>query len=148
MVNSSATCGLDRVHVPDDVGHGDVRRRQFFNETIVSAHPGDRRVVTLLLEHHPRVLRNGLERIVIDLAPLQDRDLGVEEIHQLSENPALCLTTQAQQDEIVMSENPVHDHGDDSIIESDDAGEDVLTGLELGDQVLPQFILYGARLIS
>src|SRR5205823_7017830 len=39
---------LDRVHVPDDVGDGDVRGRELLDVARVARQPGDRRAVAVL----------------------------------------------------------------------------------------------------
>jgi hypothetical protein len=42
---ASAASGADGINVPDDVGHGYVGCGEFFDETKVAGHPGDRGVV-------------------------------------------------------------------------------------------------------
>src|SRR4029079_18663309 len=74
-----AARGLDRVHVADQVGDGDVGGRQLLDVALLPADPGDRRRVTALGQQLARVLGNRRERVVVDLAPGHDRNQLVEQ---------------------------------------------------------------------
>ena len=92
---------LDRIDVADDVGNGDIGRRELFHEPELARQPRDRRTVAVLRNDLAAVLGDRIERIVVDLAAGDDGNLLVEQRDQLAEDPAFRLTTQTQQDEVV-----------------------------------------------
>src|SRR6266436_5212077 len=74
---ASTARGADGIDVADDVGHGDIGRGEFFDETIFARHPGDRRVVAISGNCFAACTADRLERIVIDFAAGDDRHVGV-----------------------------------------------------------------------
>ncbi len=87
-----------------------------------------------------------MERVVVHLAAGEDRDLLVEQGGQLAEDAALRLSSETQQDEVVAGEDRVDHLGDDGILVADDAGEDLLAGLQHADEVVPHLVLYGPEM--
>ena len=135
---------LDRVEIADQVGDRDVRRRQLLDVAAVAIEPRDRQVVALGL--HPGAARGAdrAERIVVDLAARNDRDLGVEQIGERPQDPALRLAAQAEQDEVVPRQNRVHDLRHDGVVVADDARKDRLAAAQALDQVVADFVLDAA----
>ena len=85
-----------------------------------------------------------LERVVVDLAARDDRDRFVEQAGERAEDPALRLAAQPEQDEIVARQNRVDNLRHDGLVESDDAREDRLPGVQPGNQVLADLVFHGA----
>src|SRR2546430_1937886 len=86
---------------PDDVGDRDVRGGELLHVARIAWQPRHRRAVAQLGHELAAEFRDGGERIVVHLAPGDDRDLLVEQRDELAQDAALRLAAQAQQDEIV-----------------------------------------------
>jgi hypothetical protein len=69
------------------------------------------------------VLRDRAQRVVVDLAAGEDRDLLVEQVHELPHDPALRLAAQAEQDEVLPGEQRVHDLRHDRVLVADMPGK-------------------------
>src|SRR5439155_5986899 len=88
------------------------------------------------------------ERIVVDLAAGDDRYPFVEQIHEPAQNPALRLTTEPEEDEVVPGKDRVHELRDDRLVVADDAGEKAVAGLQLAHQVVTDFLLDRPRMMT
>ena len=93
LVGVGAALGrrLDRVDVADQVGDRDVRRRELLAVPLVARDPGDRRRVALLGDHAPAVLRDRAERVLVELAAGDRRDLRVEQVDEHAQQARLRL---------------------------------------------------------
>ena len=138
-----AARGLDRVHIPDDVRDGDVRCGELLHVAGVAWQPRDGCPVAPLGYQFAPELRDRRERIVVHLAPLQNRNLFIEQGDELPEDTALGLPAQPEQDEIVPGEDGVHELRDDRVFVSHDAREQRRAVLEETDQILPQLVFHG-----
>ena len=94
----------------------------------------------------PRAARaaDRVERIVVDLAARHDRDLIVEQRDERAKQARLRLPAQAEQDEVVLRQQRVHELRHDGVVVADDAREERLAGAELADQVLAHFLVHVA----
>ena len=119
----SAFRGFDRIDVADDVGDRHVRRGQFFDKTRVATDPVDRRRVAMQLERLPAVSARLDERIVVDFGTGDDRNLLVQQIGQLTNDSALRLAAQTQQDHVVPREDRIDQLRNDRFVVADDAGK-------------------------
>jgi hypothetical protein len=135
---------LDRVHVADDVGDGDVRRGELLDVTLAAVHPADRRGVAALVHDVPAVLRNGSERVVVHLAPGQHRHLVVQQLDQGAHDARLGLAAQAEQDEVVAGEDGVDELRYHGVVVADDAGKHRRPGREPAQQVVAHFVAHAA----
>ena len=142
----AAARGLDRIQVADHVGDGHVGGGQLLHVAAVPRDPLYRGPVSVLLQQLPAVLGDGVERIVVHLAPGEDGDLLVEQCRQRAQDAALRLTPQAEQDEVVARQNGVDHLRHHGILEPDYAGEDLLLRLEHADEVVPHLVLDGAEM--
>ncbi len=132
---------LDHVHFADQVGDGDVGRRELLVVAAIGADPLDGRPIALL--GHQVAGRPGDRgiRIVVDLGAGDDRDRVVEQVHELAEHPRLGLAAQAEEQHVVPRQDGVLDLGDDRLFVTEDIREQRLAGLELGHEVPPHLIL-------
>jgi hypothetical protein len=142
--------GLDRVEIADQVGHGHVRRRELFHVTVFAAHPGDGRVVAVLGDQLARVPGERLERVIANFRACNVGRPLVEQVRQRAQDAALGLSTQPQQDEVVLREHGVHNLRNHRVVIADDAGKDraavPAVAAQTGNQVFAQLILDGAIL--
>src|SRR5207237_10523872 len=81
------------------------------------------------------------ERVVVHLAPGEDRDLLVEQRDELAQDAALRLAPQTEQDEVVARQERVHELRDDRVLVAHDARELGRAVLEPADEILPQLVL-------
>src|SRR6059058_6081636 len=89
-------------------------------------------------------LRDRRERVVVHFAAGEDGDLFVEQRHQLTQDAALRLPAQPEQDEVVAGEDRVHELRDHGVLVAHDAGKQGRAVLEQTDQVLPHLVLHRA----
>ncbi len=82
-----------------------------------------------------------MKRVVVHFAAGDDRDLLVQQRDELSQNAALRLASQAEQDEVVPRENGVDGLWHDRLLEPDDAGEDVASGFQHANEILAHLVL-------
>ena len=136
----AAANGFDRVNVADDVGHGDIGRRKFFDEARVALNPRDGRLVAVALNRLPPVGRDRMKRIVVDFGTRDDGNPFVEQVGQLTDDAALGLPAQAEQDQIVPRENRVDDLRHDRLVIADDAGKDSFARAQFAQEVGAQFV--------
>ncbi len=135
---------LDGVDVADDVGDGDVRGGQLLHVAALARQPDDRGGLALLLHLQPAGPAEGLERVVVDGAAGDHGGSFVQEICQRAQDAALGLPAQAQQDEVVPGQDGVDDLRSHAVLVAHDAGKELLSPLQLRQQVLPHFLLHRA----
>ena len=139
-----AAGGPDGVHVPQDVGDGHVRGGEFLHVAPLAGEEGDGGGVPLGRDPLAAGPADRGVGVVVDLAPLHHRDLLVQQSHQAPQDPAFRLPAQPQQDQMVPPEEGVDQLGDHAVVVADDAGEERLTRLQAGQEVLAQLVPHGA----
>ena len=90
----------------------------------------------------------GVERVVVDLAAGDDRDLVVEEGDEGADEAGLGLAALAEEDDVLAGEDGVLEVRDDGLFVADDAGEVGLSLLDALDEVLAHLLLHGKRLVT
>ena len=93
--------GLDGVNIADKVGNCHIRSRKLLDVAIIRSQVVDRGGVPLLgdkLAAAPTQRRVG---IVVDLASTDEWSLRIEQASKCTQDAALCLASESQQDEIV-----------------------------------------------
>ena len=133
---------LDRIEIADHVRDGDVRRGELFDVARVARQPGDRQGIAFL--PHARAARGAerRQRIIVDLAARDHRQLLVEQRRQGAKDAALRLAAQTEEDEIVPRQDGVHDLWDDGVVVTDDAGEERRAAAQPLDQVLADLVFH------
>ena len=87
---------LDHVDFTDQVGDGDVRRRELLVVATIGADPLDGRPIALLGHQVTRRPGDRMIGIVVDLGAGDDRDRVVQQVHELAEHSRLGLAAQAE----------------------------------------------------
>ncbi len=136
---------LDRVDLADQVGDRRVGRGQLLAEAVVAVHPRDRRRVTVLGHQIAGVLRHRRVRIVVDLAPGDDRHPLVEQVGERADDPRLGLTPLAEEDHVVAGEQRVLELRHHGVLVADDTLEHRFPGGDLGDRVRADLLLHRTR---
>ena len=77
----------------------------------------------------------------MDLAPGHDRYGVIEQIHERTQDAALGLAAQPEEDEIVARQDGVDELWDHRVVVAYDAGEQAFAGAELPYQVVADFLL-------
>src|SRR2546426_2443377 len=139
---------LDRVHLADEVGDGDIGGRELLAIAAVARDPGDLGLVAALGHAFTAGLTDRRERTVVDLAAGEPGDLGVEKLDQEARHAGLGLATLAQEHDVLAGENRVLDLGEDALLVPDDPWEDRFALSQPRDQVVPQLLLHRLRLVS
>ena len=96
--------GLDWIEIADDVGDGDVWRRQLLDVTLLRIEPGDRRVVGRFAEKISSVFGDRSKRIVVDFTAGDDGKGGIEQRREGAQDSRFRLTAEAEQNEVVPTE--------------------------------------------
>ena len=139
--------GADGVDVADDVGDGHVGSRELLHVALRRTQPFDRGLVTALREEVAGVLAQGVERVVVDLRAGHAGNERVEQGGEAAQEPALGLAAQAEEDHVVAGEHGVRDQRNHGVLVAEHAGEELLSRLELTDEVSAHLLL-DARLAS
>src|SRR6266481_844818 len=140
---AAAARGADGIDVADDVGHGDIGRGKFFDETIFARHPGDRRVVAISGNCFAACTADRLERIVIDFAAGDDGHLGVEEVDEPTQDAALGLAAESEKNEIVAREQSVDDLRNDGVFVAVDARKQRFAFFDGAKEIAADFVFHG-----
>src|SRR5207302_10656543 len=118
---------------------------QLLHESSFPGDPGDRRALAVLGDQLPPELGDRPERIVVDLAPREDRDFLVEQRDQLPQDPALGLPPQTQQNEVVSRQHGVHQLRYHRLFVAQDSRKQRRAVLEQAQQVFAHFVFHGSR---
>jgi hypothetical protein len=142
LVGEIAPLGhLDGIDLADEVGDGDVGRRQLLAVAAVARDPHHAGGLALLGHQLTAGLADRGERVVVDLAAGHRRQLLVEQPDQHPGDPRLGLTALAAEDEILAAEDRVLDLRDDRIVVADDARQKRLAAPQARDEVVPHLLL-------
>ena len=136
-----STRGFDGVHVADNVGDGHVGRGQFFDEAVFATKPGNRGVIALLGDKVAAGAADGMQRMVMNFASRDVRNLLLEEIDQSPKNTALRLPAEAEKDEIVPGQDRIRDLRQHRLLVSLNAGKQRFMRLEFSQQVATHLVL-------
>src|SRR6266404_1227329 len=140
---AAAARGADRIDVADDVGHGDIGRGEFFDETIFAGHPGDGRIIAFGGNSFAAGAADGLEGIIIDFAAGDDGHFGIEEIDESTQDTAFGLAAEAEKNEIVAGEQSVDDLRDDGVFVAVDAGKQRFALFDGAKEIAADFVFHG-----
>ena len=110
--------------------------------------PFDRGAFTALADEVHGELADGREGVVVDLAPLDDGDLLVEQREELAHDTGFGLSPQSEQDDVVLGKYGVDQCGNHAVFVADDPGEQGLLLPHLPDKVLPDLVLHRDDLIA
>jgi hypothetical protein len=86
--------------------------------------------------------------MVVDLAAFDRWRPLVQQPGQGPDQPCLTLAALAQEDDVVPGDDGALQVGKHRLAESDDAREGILSGPQPLEQVVPEFLLDGAKLVS
>jgi hypothetical protein len=103
----TALRGFDRIDVANDVGDGNIGRRQFLHKACVTTDPGNRHRIAVLRKHLAPVSRDRAKRVVVDFGARDDWNALVEQVRKQTDDAALCLTAQAEQDDVMPRQDGV-----------------------------------------
>ena len=147
LVREIATLGhLDRVHLADEVGDGDVGRRQLLAVALIAVHPADGGFVALLGGDGAALGGDGRERVFGDLGALDDGRELVKQAREAAHDARLRLAALAEQDDVLAAEDGVGDLRQHRLVVADDAGEQGFAGANLGDEVAAHLRLHRQHL--
>src|SRR5438132_2887661 len=133
----------NRVDLADQVGDRRVRRGQFLAVALGRSDPADGHPVALGGHAVAAGAADGGVRVVVDLTALDHRDLLVQQRDERPDQTALRLAALTEEDDVLAGEDRVFHLRDDRSFEPDDAGEQLLIGLDLAHQVLAHLLLDG-----
>ena len=127
LVGEVAALGdLDGVDLADEVGDRRVGRGELLAEAAVAVHPLDRRLVAALGDEQPRVLRDRVVRVVVDLAAGDDRHPLVEQVGERADHAGLRLAALAEEDHVVAGDQRVLELREDGVLVADHAVDERL----------------------
>ena len=139
---------LDGVDLPNQVGNGNVRRRQLFRIPRLPLQPGNGRIVPLLGHNAPPVRAERMIRIIIQLAARDNRNPLVQQVHHLPNQPRLRLPPFPQQDDVLPRQNGILQLRNHRLLKADDAGESRLLRPYLANQIAADFRPHRRRFVA
>ena len=150
LVREVAALGdLDRVDLADQVGDGDVRRRQLLAVALLarrSSRSACRRPARRCgRAAAPQIGSNGSSLIS---QPATIGHLLVEQVDQAARDARLRLAALAEQDDVLAGEDRVLELRDDGLLVADDAGEHLFAVAHLAHQVAAHLLLDGEHVVA
>ena len=136
----SALGSFNWIHITDDVGDRHVGCGQLLHETRIAFNPGDGRGVLMKFDRLPAECADRMKRVVIDLRAGDDWNFRVQQVRKLSNDPALRLAAQAQQNQIVPSQNGVNKLRHDRFVVAHNAGKKSFAALQFTNQIRTQLV--------
>ena len=94
------------------------------------------------------VSRDGMKGIVVNFRAGDDGNSIVEQFGELTNDAALGLATQSQQDDVVFRENRVDELGNNGFVVADNAGKEFFTGAQFLDEVRAQLVFDRDALVA
>ena len=146
LVGEIAALGhLDGVDLTDQVGDRGVGSGELLTEAAVAVDPLDRRLVAALGHEQPRVLRDRVVRVVVDLAAGDDRHPLVEQLGEPADHAGLGLPALAEEDHVVAGDQRVLELREDGVLVADHAVDELLALGDPRDRVGAHLFFDGPR---
>src|SRR5438094_1472848 len=139
-----AACSFNGIDIADQIRNRDIGSRQLFYVAILGSEISDGRAVAVLGDFLMAAAADGGIRVVMDLAGGDVRHLRGKQRCKGAKDPAFCLSTQAQQTEIVARENSVDDLRYDSVFIPHNSRKKRATLAQFADKIVAELILYTA----
>ena len=144
---AAAGC-LDRVHVADEVGYRDVGGGELLDVAARAGKPSDGGRVAGFLDQEASFPGDRGQRVVVDLRAGENGDLRIQQRGHLAEDPALRLTPEPEEDQVLAGQDRIDELRNDRVAVSADSGKEPLPSPEPGDQVRTHFVLDRAARVS
>ena len=136
LVGEVAALGhLDGIDLADQVGDRGVGRGELLTEAPIAVDPLDRCLVAALGHEQPRVLRDRVVRVVVDLAAGDDRHPFVEQLGEPSDHAGLGLPALAEEDHVVAGDQRVLELRENGVLVADHAVDELLAFGDPRDRV-------------
>ncbi len=139
-----AACSFNGIDIADQIRNRDIGSRQLFYVPILGSEISDGRAVAVLGDFLMAAAADRRIRVVMDLAAGDVWHLRVKQRCKGAKDPAFCLSTQAQQNEIVARENSVDDLRYDSVFIPHNSRKKRATLAQFADKIVAELILYTA----
>ena len=136
---------LNRVNLPNQIRHRNIRRRQLLAIPLLPTHPHNRRVIPLRLQDPPALRANRNQRIAIQIAPRQRRHCLIQQPDHMPNKPRLSLPPLPQQNHILPRQNRILQLRNNRILKPDYPRKQLLPRLNLANQIPPYLFLDAAR---
>src|SRR6266498_1321817 len=94
------------------------------------------------------ISRYRLEGIVVHFRSGNDRDLIVQEFSELTNDAALSLSSESEEDDVVSGKNGVDELGNDSFVITHNAAEEFFAGTQFLYEVRAQFVFNRDALVA
>ena len=133
---------LDRIDVADQVGDRRVGGGELLGVPLAAVAPHDGQVVAQLAGTADGCRRDGMERMLAEFRPLDDRRPFVQQPVQAAQQARLALAAFAEQHDVVAREDRAFELRNHGVIEAVDAGPRVASLGERREEVLAQLDPY------
>src|SRR2546425_1732529 len=139
----AALRNFDGVDLSDQVGDGDVGRREFLAVTLVAVYPGYLDTIAVPRDEVEAVTADRRERVVVDFATRNGRDQRIKEGDERAHDTALRLAPLAEHDHVVSGYDRVRELRKHRLVIADDSKERRLAAAQPRQQVAAHLLLYG-----
>src|SRR6266851_7701980 len=100
------------------------------------------------IEGPAAVCGDGMKRIVVNFRAGDDWDVFVQQLSELTNDPALGLAAQSQKNCVVLREDRIDQLGNNAFIVANNAGKEFFTGAQFLDEVRAKLVFNGNTLIA
>ena len=143
-VTQPATLGhAHGVHIADQVGHGGVRGGQLLHVPIGAVPPGNGKSVTLIRCAAQGFSGDGIERVLIELGPLDRWAPLVEQSGEGAQQTGFSLASLTQQHDVMAGNQGSLELRDDRAVKAVQTGPRILPGRQCGQEVVANFFAQG-----
>ena len=143
----AATRRFDGIDIADQVGNGHIWSGQFFDVALLWSEICNSGAFAAFSNKLLASTADGRVRIVVDFASCDVWSMRIEQKRQGAKDATLCLSPQAEQNEVMPRQYCIHNLWDHRIVVANDPGKNrgIFTCSEAGNQVFTQFVLYPSR---
>ena len=100
------------------------------------------------IESPAAVCGDGMKRIVVNFRAGDDWKVFIQQLGELTNDPALGLAAQAQKNCVVLREHRIDELGNNAFIVAYNAGKQFFTAAQFLYEVCPELVFNGSALVA
>src|SRR5882762_1647556 len=100
------------------------------------------------IESPAAVCGDGMKRIIVNFGAGDDWDLFVQQLSELTNDPALGLSAESQKNCVVLCQDRINELGNNAFIVAYDAGKESFTGAQFLYEVRAELVFNGNALVA
>ena len=137
---AAAARRLNRVHIANHVGDGDVRGSQLFDVAVIARKPCDRRRIAFRSDSFAAHAADRDVRIVVDLTSGYHGHLRIHKLNEPAKDSRFGLSPQPEENEMMARKYRVDDLRNHRVVIPMDAGEQRLPLLHFAEKIFAELL--------